>query len=97
MRKMMYVGFALIPAVLLAYWAFHLARTHTGLLWLAPAAVAAALCVIAILILLAKSAPALPHVDRALTANLKRWLKVQNDEKRDADKSTRAAHTSSRL
>jgi hypothetical protein len=97
MRKMMYAAIAAIPAAALAYLAFHLAKTHYGFLWLAPAAVAAVLCVIAVLILLSKSTPTLPHVDRALTASLKRWLKVQNDEKRDADKSTRAAHTSSRL
>src|SRR5436305_1721648 len=99
MRKMLYVGIVLIPAAVLTWWAIHLARTSSGFLWIAPAVIAVALCLVVVCLVRVKSSASSGNSgnDRALTANLKRWLKVQTDEKRDADKSTRATHSSSRL
>src|SRR5688500_5281884 len=93
MRNKLYVGAVLVPAVLLTWGAIHFALGDNTIFALILAGLALALGFAAVRIGKAESfapTPKAPH-NSALSANVKRWLKVQGDEAAEPKPSTAAS------
>ena|SRR5687768_12830588 len=93
MQNKWYVIGLLVPAVLLAWWSVSLAMGDSGMMFLVPGALAAALGVAAYRV--AKAASFSPasqaRWDTGQTAGMSRWLKHRADDAADAQAAKDAA------